>query len=213
MDLYLDTVKLEEIRQATDWGLLRGVTTNPSLFAQAGHVRAEPAVKAICQIIDGPVSLQCTATDTDGMVEQGRRWASWAPNVMVKCPCSRQGLIAARRLVKEGIRVNITMVFSPAQALLGAAVGAWCVSQFAGRIDDYADDSMDIVRMEAEIFRIQGIKTRILVAAVRHPLHVTRAAHAGAHIATMRFGLMEQLIDHPLTDVALAKTPPPDVEF
>lgn len=216
MDLYLDTADIGQIEEAARLGVLGGVTTNPSLLARAGHADAEGAIRKISSIVaagtsvtgssesSGTVSMECVSTDTDGMVAEGRRYHSWAPNVLVKCPTTPEGLAACKRLSDEGIRVNMTLIFSPAQAILVAKAGAWCGSPFVGRLDDIAADGMALVGEMTEIYRVQGYQTKVLAASLRHPMHVVEAARLGADIATMPFSVFQQLIRHPLTDSGLA---------
>ena len=204
MQIFLDTANLAEIREGVALGVLDGVTTNPSLIAKEGKP-FRPLVEEICRMVDGPVSLEVVATDEEGMVKEGRELAKIAPNAVVKCPMTRDGLKAVKRLSQEGIKVNQTLVFSPAQALLSAKAGATYVSPFIGRLDDVAHVGMDIVRAILSIYANYGYETQVLAASIRHPLHVVEAAMAGAHIATMPFAVLEQLLKHPLTDVGLKK--------
>lgn len=205
MDLYVDTAQISEIEEAASWGTLGGVTTNPSLIAKAGHADAEIAIKKIASIVPkGTVSMECISTEADGMVKEGRVYATWAPNVLVKCPCIPEGLAATSRLAEEGIRVNMTLIFSPTQAILAAKAGAWCMSPFAGRLDDIASDGMRLIAEIAEIYRAQDYETKILAASLRHPMHVVEAAKMGADIATMPFAVYKMLVKHLLTDKGLA---------
>ncbi len=205
MKLYVDTAVIAEIEEAARWGVLGGCTTNPTLVAKAGHPDLEAAVKAICELVPGPVSVEVIATEAGGMVEEGRRYAAWAPNVVVKCPCTPEGLAATSALEREGVRVNLTLVFSPAQAILAAEAGASFVSPFVGRLDDVGADGIRVVREVAEIYRVQGASTRIIAASLRHPMHVVEAARAGAHVATVPFAVLRQLVRHPLTDLGLER--------
>ncbi|MGH2768101.1 MAG: fructose-6-phosphate aldolase [Candidatus Methylomirabilales bacterium] len=205
MDLYVDTAQIAEIEEAASWGTLGGVTTNPSLIAKAGHPDAEVAIKKIASIVPrGTVSMECVTTEAEGMLKEGRVYAAWAPQVLVKCPCTPEGLTATSKLAKEGIRVNMTLIFSPAQAILAAKAGAWCMSPFAGRLDDIASDGMRLIVEIAEIYEAQGYETKILAASLRHPMHVVEAARMGADIATMPFDVYKKLVKHPLTDKGLA---------
>jgi transaldolase len=205
MELYLDTADIGQIEEAARLGVLGGVTTNPTLLARAGHPDAEIAIKKIAAIVNpGTVSMECISTDADGMIAEGLRYAGWAPNVLVKCPTTSEGLAACRRLSDKGIRINMTLVFSPAQAILVAKAGAWCASPFAGRLDDVASDGMALVRDMVGIYRTQGWTTKVLAASLRHPMHVVEAARIGADIATMPFGVFQQLVRHPMTDSGLA---------
>ena len=204
MTLSLDTADIAEIEEAASWGVLGGVTTNPTLISRAGHADPEAAIRKIASIVDGPVSMECISTDADGMVAEGRVYATWADNVLVKCPCTTEGLAATHRLHAEGIDVNMTLIFSPNQAILAAKAGAWCCSPFAGRLDDISWDGLGLVADICEIFRVQQYRTKVLAASLRHPVHVMDAARAGADIATMPFKVLKMLVHHPLTDKGLA---------
>ena len=199
MKFFLDTANLEEIREAVSLGMLDGVTTNPSLVAKEGS-RFEERVIEICEIVQGPVSAEVTVLDAEEMVSQGRELAALHRWVVVKTPTTPEGLKAARRLVREGIKVNSTLCFSPAQALLVAKIGATYVSPFLGRLDDISHVGMDLVRDILTIYRHYGFETQVLAASLRHPLHVVDAAKAGAHVATMPFKVFQQLFKHPLTE-------------
>jgi transaldolase len=203
MLLSLDTAEISEIEEAAGWGVLGGVTTNPTLIAKAGHANPEIAIKKICSIVDGPVSMECVSTDTDGMYREGTVYATWAPNVLVKCPCTPAGLAATHRLRADDIRVNMTLIFSANQAILAAKAGAWCCSPFAGRLDDISWDGLGLVADICEIFRVQEFETKVLAASLRHPVHVMDAARVGADIATMPFKVFRMLVQHPLTDKGL----------
>ena len=198
MKLFLDTAVYEEIKQGVDWGVIDGVTTNPTLIAKAGHEH-EDQVKRICQII-GNVSAEVVSEKRDDMIAEGRRIASWHKNVIVKVPMTPDGIAAGKALAVEGIRVNVTLCFSVNQALLAAAIGAYIVSPFAGRLDDINEDGMRVVADIVSAYRQQGIKTKVLAASIRTPIHVTQAALAGADIATMPFAILKQLFNHPLTE-------------
>lgn len=205
MELYVDTAQISEIEEAASWGTLGGVTTNPTLIARSGHADPEIAIKKIASIVPkGTVSMECISTDADGMVKEGLVYATWAPNVLVKCPCTGEGLAATARLAEEGIRVNMTLIFSPTQAILAAKAGAWCCSPFAGRLDDIASDGMRLIEDIVEVYRTQGYETKVLAASLRHPMHIVQAAKMGADIATMPFGVYKMLVRHPLTDKGLA---------
>ena len=201
MKLFLDTAEYDEIKQAVDWGVLDGVTTNPTLIAKAGQDH-ETQVKRICGIIDN-VSAEVVSEKKDDILVEGRRLASWHTNVIVKVPMTPDGLEAGQRLVSDGIRVNVTLVFSPAQAILAAEIGAYIVSPFIGRIDDAAADGMHALRQICEIYEVQGYETNVLAASLRHPMHVVDAALAGADIATMPYDVFTKLVKHPLTDAGL----------
>jgi transaldolase len=202
--LFLDTANIEEIREINRWGVLGGVTTNPSLVAKEAD-DPDRIWKEILSEVDGPISLETTELEADAMYEQGVGLSQMAPNAVVKVPMTPDGLTAGKRLVDDGIRVNVTLVFSPAQAFLAAEIGAYIVSPFLGRLDDVASDGMELLRRICEIYEIQGYETNVLAASLRHPMHVVDAALAGAHIATMPFSVFKQLVKHPLTDAGLEK--------
>jgi len=204
MKLFLDTASIEEIRTANDWGVLGGVTTNPSLLAKERE-SPESVWKEILTEVPGDVSLEVTALDADGMAEQGRRLAQMGPNAIVKVPMTPAGLEAAHALHADGIRTNFTLVFSPAQAILAAEAGGYCVSPFLGRLDDVGADGMAALRSICDIYAVQGYDTNVLAASLRHPMHVIESALAGADIATMPFAVFKQLVKHPLTDSGLEK--------
>jgi transaldolase len=204
MKLFLDTASIDEIREINRWGVLGGVTTNPSLVAKE-HADPERVWKEILEEVHGPISLETTELEADAMYEQGVGLARMAPNAVVKVPMTPDGLAAGQRLIKDDIRINVTLVFSPAQAILAAEVGAYIVSPFLGRLDDVASDGMDLLRRICEIYEIQGYETNVLAASLRHPMHVVESAQAGADIATMPFAVFKQLVKHPLTDIGLEK--------
>ena len=203
MKLFLDTAIYEEIAEAVKWGVIDGVTTNPTLIAKAGQDH-ELQVKRICGII-GNVSAEVVSEKSDDMIVEGRRLAAWHRNVIVKVPLTPDGLAAGRVLAGEGTRINVTLCFSVNQALLAAAIGAYIISPFAGRLDDINEDGMRIVTDIVSAYRQQEIKTKVLAASIRTPMHVTQAALAGADIATMPFAVLRQMFDHPLTDAGLKK--------
>jgi transaldolase len=198
MKLYLDTADFDDIKTAVEWGVIDGVTTNPTLIAKAGQDH-ETQVKRICGIV-GNVSAEVVSERRDDMIAEGRRLASWHKNVIVKVPLTTEGLSAGNVLANEGVRINVTLCFSTNQALLAAAIGAHIVSPFAGRLDDINEDGMRTVADIVAAYRQQDIKTKVLAASIRNPIHVTQAALAGADIATMPFGVLKQLFNHPLTD-------------
>jgi transaldolase len=202
--LFLDTANLDELRQGASWGILDGVTTNPTLIAKEGHPLAEQ-IRMICDIVDGDISAEVVSTQAGEMIQQGRELAAIHKNVVVKCPLTRDGIQATAALSKAGIRVNVTLCFSPAQALLAAKAGAYIVSPFVGRLDDVATVGMDLVRAILQIYRNYGYKTQVLAASLRSPIHVVDAALAGAHISTMPFKVLDMLFNHPLTDKGLAQ--------
>jgi transaldolase len=204
MKIFLDTASVDELREGVEMGLVDGCTTNPSLIAKTGRP-FRPLVEEICSIVPGDVSLEVVATDVEGMVKEGKELAQVAPNVVVKCPLTRDGLKAVRRLRGESIRVNQTLCFSAPQALLSAKAGATYISPFLGRLDDISAIGMDLIRDICQIYRNYGFTTQVLAASIRNPLHVVDAAKAGAHVATMPFAVLEMLIKHPLTDIGLKK--------
>ncbi|HEU4503228.1 MAG TPA: fructose-6-phosphate aldolase [Nitrospira sp.] len=204
MKFYLDTASVKEIQEAASLGLLDGVTTNPSLVAKEGRVFREVLVE-ICNIVDGPISAEVVSIEADAMVKEGRELAKIHKNIVVKVPLIAEGLKATKRLAAEGIKVNVTLCFSPTQALLAAKAGAWCVSPFIGRLDDISSNGMELIRQILTIYKNYDFKTYVLVASVRHPQHVVEAALAGGHICTMPFGIFQQMVKHPLTDLGLKK--------
>jgi transaldolase len=204
MKFYLDTASVKEIQEAASLGLLDGVTTNPSLVAKEGRVFREVLVE-ICNIVDGPISAEVVSIEADAMVKEGRELAKIHKNIVVKVPLIAEGLKATKRLAAEGIKVNVTLCFSPTQALLAAKAGAWCVSPFIGRLDDISSNGMELIRQIITIYKNYDFKTYVLVASVRHPQHVVEAALAGGHICTMPFTIFQQMVKHPLTDLGLKK--------
>ena len=199
MQFFLDTGNVDEIKQALEWGILDGVTTNPTLIAKTGRPFLEVA-KEILQLVDGPVSLETVSRDAKGMVEEGRKLAELGDNVVVKIPMTPEGIIAVQELESEGIPTNVTLVFSPTQALIAAKAGATFVSPFVGRLDDISSEGMKLIRDIKTIFDNYDFDTQIIVASVRHPMHVLEAALIGADICTMPFEVMKKLFQHPLTD-------------
>lgn len=205
MKFFIDTANLNEIREAVSLGLADGVTTNPSLIAKEGGVDFKQHIAAICELVSGPVSAEVTSQDVDGMVEQGQVYAKIAPNVVVKCPLTREGLKATRRLSSEGIKVNVTLCFSAAQAILAAKAGASFISPFLGRLDDIGQNGLILLQEIVEIYQNYDWKTEVLAASLRHPIHVIEAARMGADIGTMPFKVIDQLFNHPLTDKGQAQ--------
>ena len=199
MRFFLDTANLEELQTGARWGIVDGVTTNPSLIAKEG-VPLEEQVRKICDIVDGDISAEVLATDTDGMLAEGRKLAKIHKNIVVKVPLIRDGIRACAALSREGIRVNVTLCFSASQAILAAKAGAYFVSPFVGRIDDTGWDGMSLIRDITQIYRMYGFTTQVLTASIRHSGHVIEAAKAGAHVATMPFKVLDSLFNHPLTD-------------
>ncbi|KAF4515893.1 hypothetical protein B566_EDAN000129 [Ephemera danica] len=204
MKFYLDTANVKEIQEAASLGLLDGVTTNPSLVAKEGRSFKEMLVE-ICNIVDGPISAEVVSIEADAMVKEGKELAKIHKNIVVKVPLIAEGLKATKRLAAEGIKVNVTLCFSPTQALLAAKAGAWCVSPFIGRLDDISSNGMELIRQILTIYKNYDYKTFVLVASVRHPQHVVEAALAGGHICTMPFSIFQQMVKHPLTDIGLKK--------
>jgi transaldolase len=213
MELYLDTANLEEIREIALWGVLSGVTTNPTLVAKEFAARGEGLteenlrmhLKAICELARGPVSAEVTALKAEAMVEEGRRLAAIHPHIVVKLPTTEEGLKACKRLSAEGIPVNMTLIFSANQALLAARAGAAYVSPFLGRVDDISWDGGELLREIVEMREVQDLPVRVIAASIRHPRHVTEAALLGADIATMPHAVFKQLLKHPLTDLGLKR--------
>jgi transaldolase len=202
MKIFLDTANLEELRRGVQWGVVDGVTTNPSLIAKEGRPMEEQ-IKEICGLVRGDVSAEVVSTDTQGMIAEGRELARIHSNVVVKCPLTRDGIRATAALSNEGIRVNVTLCFSSAQALLAAKAGAYIISPFVGRLDDIGQVGMDLVREIKTIYGNYGFKTKVLTASVRSPIHVIDAGLAGSDIATMPFKVLDMLFNHPLTDKGL----------
>jgi transaldolase len=206
MQIFLDTANIENIKQAASLGIISGVTTNPSLLAKESTSDYETVTKKICSIIDGPVSVEVLAEDAAGMIREARVKASWAPNVNIKIPITPDGLRATTVLRKENIKVNMTLCFSANQALLGALAGATYVSIFIGRLDDAGHDGMQVVDDTLAILdNYPDLETQVIAASIRHPLHCTQAALAGVHIATVPYGVLMQMIQHPMTDAGIKK--------
>ncbi|HVN84070.1 MAG TPA: fructose-6-phosphate aldolase [Candidatus Binatia bacterium] len=204
MKLFIDTANLDEIREVASWGILDGVTTNPSLVAKTGR-DFESVIKEICAIVDGPINAEVVSTEAAGMVEEGERLARLHKNIYVKVPMTVEGLKATKLLSDRGIRVNVTLIFSAPQALLASKAGARFLSPFVGRLDDVGHDGMEIVGQIVQILGNYDFPAEVLVASVRTPDHVIRAAQMGAHIATCPFSVIQQLVKHPLTDVGLER--------
>jgi transaldolase len=204
MKFFIDTANIDEIKKAASLGVLDGVTTNPSLVAREKG-KFEDILKQICDIVDGPISAEVTATDYEGMLREGRALAKIHENIVVKCPCILSGLQATKTFFDEGIPVNMTLVFSPTQAIFAAKAGARFVSPFIGRLDDISTDGMGLIEQIVQIYDNYDFATEVLVASVRHPMHVVDAAMLGADICTMPFNVIEKLIQHPLTDLGLKK--------
>ena len=204
MKFFIDTANIAEIREAAAMGLIDGVTTNPTLVAKEGRPFRR-VIEEICQIVDGPISAEVTAVEAEGILREGRELAKIHPNVVVKVPLIPEGLKAVRQFASEGIKTNVTLCFSPTQALLAAKAGAAFISPFVGRLDDISEQGMEVVRQILTIYENYGFSTQVLVASVRHPLHVVEAAMMGAHVATIPYAVLMQLSKHPLTDLGLKK--------
>ncbi|MBX8632410.1 MAG: fructose-6-phosphate aldolase [Candidatus Thermoplasmatota archaeon] len=204
MKIFVDTANIEEIRQAWEWGLIEGVTTNPSLVSKEGK-RFSDVLDDICDIVDGPVNAEVVSTDYEGMMREGRELAKINRRIVVKVPMTAEGLMASKSLSSECIRTNMTLVFSSNQAILAAKTGAAYVSPFIGRLDDIGNEGMQIVREISQIYRNYGFRTEILVASVRNPIHVLEAAKLGADVVTLPFGVLKQMMRHSLTDAGLER--------
>lgn len=204
MELYLDTANVEEIRTALDWGAISGVTTNPTLVAREKRPWRD-LVKEIADMVPGPVSAEVLSLEYEGMVREARDLAAVAPNVVIKIPVTPEGLKAVKTLSREGVKTNVTLVFSATQGLLAARAGASFVSPFVGRLDDISSEGMDVVSDLVMIIENYGLPTRVIAASIRHPMHVLEAARAGAHIATVPFAVLQAMIRHPLTDLGIKR--------
>jgi len=204
MKIFIDTANIEEIRTANEWGVIDGVTTNPTLVAKEGK-DFKSIVNQILSIVDGPISVEVISTDSKGMVKEALEMVKWSKNIVIKIPMIPEGLKAVKILNEKGIKTNVTLVFSVNQAILAAKAGATYVSPFIGRLDDIGHDGMQIIKDLVEIYKKYGFKTEIIVASVRHPLHVIESAKIGAHVATIPYGVIERMFKHPLTDIGLEK--------
>ena len=204
MKIFIDTADVREIRQAAEMGMIDGVTTNPSLVAKTGRPM-EDVIREIATIVDGPISAEAVSPDYEGMMVEARRWAAVHSNVTVKIPMTVEGLKAVRTCAREGIKTNMTLVFSASQGLLAAKAGATFVSPFVGRIDDISGDGMELIQQLVVIYENYGFESEIIVASIRNPTHFVRAALMGAHVATVPFGVIQQLAKHPLTDAGIEK--------
>jgi transaldolase len=206
MRIFLDTANIDLIRRGVAWGVVSGVTTNPTLVAAEGIQDYKSVVERICAVVPGEVSAEVVVEGVEAMLEQGRRIATWHPNVVVKIPATPQGFEVTSRLAAEGIKVNMTLCFSANQALLAGLAGAWFISPFVGRLDDISQDGMALVRDIVELYKkYENIKTKVIAASIRHPLHCLEAARAGSHIATVPFKVLEQMMIHPLTEAGNAR--------
>jgi transaldolase len=204
MEFFLDTANLDQIKKYLPWGVVDGVTTNPSLIAKEGEDH-ETRIKQIAELVDGPISAEVIATDLEGMLEEGRKIAKWHKNVVVKLPTTEAGIQALYQFKQEGIKVNMTLVFSAGQALLLAKAGADYISPFVGRLDDISEDGLGLISEIMDIWNQYDFKTKVLVASIRHPRHVLDSASMGAHVATMPASVLDQMIKHPLTDIGIEK--------
>jgi transaldolase len=205
MKIFLDTADIDEIRTAASWGVLDGVTTNPTLYGKVGGASYDAILQEICKLTPGPVSAEVVAEHVDGMLEEGRHFAKLAPNIVVKVPMSEEGLAAMNRFRAEGIKTNCTLIFTANQGLLAAKAGASLLSPFVGRLDDINEEGMTVIRELVEIIRFHELDSEVLAASIRHPRHMTEAALAGAHIATLPFKVLQQMVHHPLTDKGIVQ--------
>ena len=205
MRIFLDTANIDQIRQAAKLGIISGVTTNPSLVSKEGLSDYKAVVKEICSIIPGPISAEVLVEGIEPMIEQARQISTWAPNIVIKIPATTDGLQVTSSLAKEGIKVNFTLCFSLNQALLGALAGATYVSPFVGRLDDAGHNGMEVVEDMVKVFKHYQLPTEVIAASIRHPQHCVAAAKAGAHIATVTYNVLMQMIHHPLTDIGVAR--------
>ena len=205
MRIFLDTANIDQIRQATKLGIISGVTTNPSLMSKEAPSDYQAAIKEICSVVSGPVSAEVVVEEAKSMIEQARQISTWAPNIAVKIPATTAGLEVTSALAREDIKVNFTLCFSLNQALLGALAGATYVSPFVGRLDDIGHDGMQLVKDIVDVFKYYELPTQVIAASIRHPQHCVAAAKAGAHIATIPYNVLTQMIQHPLTDIGVAR--------
>ncbi len=205
MRIFLDTANIDQIRQAAKLGIISGVTTNPSLVSKEGTTDYEATIKEICSIIPGPISTEVLVEGVEPMIKQAQQISTWAPNVVIKIPATTEGLEVTSALVKEGIKVNFTLCFSLNQALLGALAGATYVSPFVGRLDDIGHNGMEVVEGIVKVFKHYQLATEVIAASIRHPEHCVAAAKAGAHIATVPYNVLTQMIRHPLTDIGVSR--------
>lgn len=205
MEIYLDTANLEEIREAASWGVLSGVTTNPTLMARETGADHQATIQEIATLVDGPISAEAISTDAEGMIKEGLLFAQWHPNVIIKVPSTTEGLKAVAQLARHNIRTNVTLCFNAIQALLAARAGAFIISPFVGRVDDTGMDGMQLIREISAVYKQGRISTRILSASIRHPRHIVESALAGADIATCPFQVLQQAMKHPLTDIGIER--------
>lgn len=204
MKIFIDTANIEEIKRANNMGVVAGVTTNPSLIAREGR-DFKQVVKEITDIVDGPISAEVISLDVEGMLKEAYDLAKIHKNIVIKLPMTEAGLTTCSKLTKDGIKTNVTLIFTPSQALLAARAGATYVSPFLGRLDDIGEDGLDLIEDIAKIFAVHGIKSEIIAASVRNPLHATEAAKRGAHVGTLPFGVIEKMLQHHLTDAGIAR--------
>ncbi len=205
MELFVDTADIKEIEEAASWGIVTGCTTNPTLVSVQGKVDFKGHIQKICDLVQGPVSAEVLSLDAENMIKEARDIATWSPHVVIKIPMTWEGIKATKALSREGIKTNVTLVFSPNQALLAGLAGATYVSPFLGRLDDAGHDGMAVVGEIVEVYRNSGITTKVLAASIRHPLHVVQAAKIGADVATVPFKVLKQMVKHPLTDVGIER--------
>lgn len=205
MKLFIDTADIKEIEEAADWGIISGVTTNPTLVSVHGKVDFKSHIQRICELIQGPVSAEVVSLDAENMLKEAREIATWSPHVVIKVPMTAEGMKATKVLSREGIKTNVTLVFSPNQALLAALAGATYVSPFVGRLDDAGQDGMAMVAEIVQIYRQYGYSTNVLAASIRHPMHCVEAAKVGANVATVPYKILKQMFKHPLTDSGIER--------
>jgi len=205
VQLYLDTANLGEIREAASWGVLSGVTTNPTLMAREKGADFRATIEEIATLVDGPISAETIALDAEGMIREGLEYAQWHPNVIIKVPSTTEGLKAVYALAKQNIRTNVTLCFNPVQALMAARAGAFIISPFVGRVDDIGIDGIQLIREIRGVYSAGGIQTLILSASIRHPRHIVESALAGADIATCPYKVLQQAMHHPLTDIGIER--------
>lgn len=204
MQLFIDTAEVSEIREAANWGVLAGVTTNPSLVAKSGRPHKE-VIQEIAEIVDGPLSIETVSLDAEGMIKEAHEFATWTPNAVIKVPMTEAGMTAVSKLSAEGIKTNVTLIFSANQALLAAIAGATYVSPFVGRLDDVGENGMELIAEIREVYDQYFFDTNILTASIRHPRHVTDAARLGSDVATIPYKILKQMFNHPLTDSGIEK--------
>jgi len=205
MKLFVDTANIKEIEEAASWGIVEGVTTNPTLVSAQGKVDFKEIIQHICELIQGPVSAEVVSLDAENMIKEARQIATWSPHVVIKIPMTWEGIKAVKVLSKEGIKTNVTLVFSANQGLLAGLAGATYVSPFVGRLDDAGHEGMEVVSDIVQIYRQYNISTQVIAASIRHPQHVVAAAKAGAHVATIPFKILKQMAMHPLTDAGIQR--------